>query len=172
VPNQTDQLLDELRIWVDSHRTGRAPLLNSRTLTAALTYPDLDQAFSTLCQASNPPYPSLDTIGALLDDNVELYCVNGQHSYIGKVAVMQYLQQQFLTNQPNFQPIDHHVDYFDSGNRGSVHGKANWSDYDPLDPTGAHIDGTIVYKFDFVKKNGGWLATKLWGTADHLKHHF
>ncbi len=130
---------------------------------------DLDSIFKSAVDAFNAR--DATTIINLCDDNVVLVAVKLQDHYCGKQKVSDYLDQQFKVNKPTFTPTTIVTTINPTGTVGHIIGTADWSDYDPNDPAGTHIDGSIRYAFNFVNRGPGWRISTLWGSADHLIHH-
>jgi ketosteroid isomerase-like protein len=130
---------------------------------------DLDSTFKSAVDAFNAR--DVNTIINLCDDNVVLVAVKRQDHYSGKAAVRAYLQNQFDVNKPTFTPTTINTTINPNGTVGHIIGTADWTDYDPNDPHGAQIDGSIRYAFNFVNRGNGWRISTLWGSADHLIHH-
>jgi ketosteroid isomerase-like protein len=129
---------------------------------------DLASTFKSAVDAFNGR--DLKTLMNLCDDNVVLTEVKQQRHYCGKDAIRAYLDQRFRVNKPTFTPNTTDTTINPAGTVGHIIGTADWTDYDPEDPDGARIDGTIRYAFNFVNRGDGWRISTLWGSADHLNH--
>jgi ketosteroid isomerase-like protein len=129
---------------------------------------DLASAFKSAVDAFNAR--DLTTLMDLCDDNIVVVGVKRQNHYCGKQAVSGFFADQFRVNKPAFTPTTSDTTINPTGTVGHIIGAADWTDYDPNNPQGAHIDCTIRYAFNFVNRGNGWLISTLWGSSDHLNH--
>jgi ketosteroid isomerase-like protein len=129
---------------------------------------DLASTFKSAVDAFNAR--DLTTLMNLCDESIVVVAVKRQDHYSGKQAVSAYFAEQFRVNKPTFTPTTSDTTINPTGTVGHIIGAADWTDYDPNDPQGAHIDGTIRYAFNFVCRGNGWLISTLWGSSDHLNH--
>jgi ketosteroid isomerase-like protein len=129
---------------------------------------DLASAFKSAVDAFNAR--DLTTLMNLCDDNVVLMAVERQDFYYGKKAVSAYFAEQFRVNKHTFTPTTSDTAINPTGTVAHIIGAAEWTDYPPNDPEGAHIDCILRYAFNFVSQGNGWLISTLWGSSDHLNH--
>ena len=127
---------------------------------------DLASAFKIAVDAFNAQ--DLTTLMTLCDNNVVVVGVHQQDPHCGKEAVAAFFTAQFQINKPRFTPTSTSTTINPDGTVGHIIGTADWTSYDPDNPQGAHLDGTICYAFNFVSRGNGWLISTLWGFADHL----
>jgi ketosteroid isomerase-like protein len=129
---------------------------------------DLASTFKSAVDAFNAR--DLTTLMNLCDDNVVVIAIRRQDHYCGKEAVAAYFAEQFRVNKPTCTPTTSDTTINPTGTVGHIIGSAEWTDYDPNDPQGTHVDGDIRYAFNFVNRGTGWLISTLWGSPDHLDH--
>ena len=122
---------------------------------------DLSSTFKSAVDAFNAR--DLETLMSLCDEGIVVVAVKRQGHYCGKSAVSAYFADQFRVNKPTFIPTTINTTINPTGTIGHIIGSADWTDYDPNDPQGEHIDGTIRYAFNFVSRGNGWLISTLWG---------
>ncbi len=99
-------------------------------------------------------------IGRFFDDNVVLVTVKTHTAYTGKTNVVNYLKNTEWPLKPQFKPTTIQVTESKSGTIALISGTAGWKDNDP------GPDGSILYAFNLILKNGKWLISTLWGSAD------
>jgi ketosteroid isomerase-like protein len=129
---------------------------------------DLASTFKSAVDAFNAR--DLATLMNLCDELIVVVAVKQQDHYCGKPAVAAYFADQFKVNKPTFTPTTCDTTINTTGTVGHIIGAADWTDYDPGDPQGAHIDDTIRYAFNFINRGNGWLISTLWGSSDQLIH--
>ena len=127
---------------------------------------DLSSTFKSAVDAFNAR--DLKTLMSLCDEGIVVVAVKRQDYHCGKPAVSAYFADQFRVNKPTFTPTTISTTINPTGSVGHIIGSADWTDYDPDDPQGAHIDDTIRYAFNFVCRGNGWLISTLWGSSDHF----
>ena len=106
----------------------------------------------------------------LCDDNIVVVGVQRQDHHCGKQAVSDYFADQFRINKPTFTPTTSDTTINPTCTVGHIIGAGDWTDYDPNDPQGVHIEGTIRYAFNFVCRGNRWLISTLWGSSDYLDY--
>lgn len=99
-------------------------------------------------------------IGRFFDDNVVLVTVKTLTAYTGKSNVVNYLKNTEWPLKPQFKPTTIQVIESKTGTIALISGTAAWKDNDP------GPDGSILYAFNLILKNGTWLISTLWGSAD------
>jgi ketosteroid isomerase-like protein len=129
---------------------------------------DLASAFKSAVDAFNAR--DLATLMNLCDDNIVVVGIQQQDHHCGKQAVSAYFADQFRVNKPTFTPTTSDTTINPTGTVGHIIGAADWTDYDPNDPQGVHIDGTIRYALNFVSRGNGWLISTLWASSDYVDH--
>lgn len=129
---------------------------------------DLLSAFKIAIDAFN--LRDSTTLMNLCDDNIVVVGVERQECYCGKTPVSAYFAKQFRVNKPTLRPTTCDTTINPTGTIGHIIGTADWSDYDPNDAQGAHVDGVIRYAFNFVNRGNGWLISTVWGACDHRNH--
>jgi ketosteroid isomerase-like protein len=129
---------------------------------------DLSSTFKSAVDAFNAG--DLTTLMSLCDEGIVVVGVKRQDHYCGKPAVSAYFADHFRVNKPTFIPTTIDTMINSTGTVGHIIGSADWTDYDPNDPQGVHIDDTIRYAFNFVSRGNGWLISTMWGSSDHLNH--
>ena len=126
---------------------------------------DLASAFKSAVDAFNAR--DLAILMNLCDDNVVVVGVKRQDPHCGRQAVSAYFADQFRVHRPTFTPTTSDTTINPTGTVGHIIGAADWTDYNPNDPQGAHINGIIRFAFNFVSRGNGWLISTLWGSSDH-----
>ena len=99
-------------------------------------------------------------IGLLFDDKVVLVTVNTHTPYTGKTNVVNYLKNTEWPLKPQFTPTTIQVTESKTGTIALISGTAGWKDNDK------GPDGSILYAFNLILKNGTWLISILWASAD------
>src|ERR1700694_2171376 len=98
---------------------------------------DLASTFKIAVDAFNAQ--DLTTLMTLCDDNVVVVAVKRQDHYCGKQAVAAFFATKYQANKPRFTPTTTNTTINPTGTVGHIIGAADWTDYDPYDPQGAHI---------------------------------
>jgi ketosteroid isomerase-like protein len=125
---------------------------------------DLASTFKSAVDAFNAR--DLANLLTLCDDNIVVVGFKRQECSYGKQAVSAFFAGQFRVNKPTFTPTTTDTTINPTGTVGHIIGAADWTDYDPNDPQGTHIDCTVRYAFNFVNRGNGWLISTLWGSSD------
>jgi ketosteroid isomerase-like protein len=146
---------------VDISKTPRIPFYK-----LVATGVDLASAFKSAVDAFNAR--DLKTLMSLCDEGIVVVAIKRQGYHCGKPAVSAYFADQFRVNKPTFTPITISTTINPMGTVGHIIGSGEWTEYDPDDPQGAHVDDTIRYAFNFVSRGNGWLISTLWGSSDHF----
>jgi ketosteroid isomerase-like protein len=126
---------------------------------------DLSSTFKSAVDAFNAR--DLAILMSLCDEDIVVVALKSQDHYCGKAAVSAYFADQFRVNKPIFIPTTINTTINSRATVGHIIGSADWTDYDPNDPQGMHIDGTVHYAFNFVSRGNRWLISTLWSSSDH-----
>src|SRR5262249_52713112 len=125
-------------------------------MTMGCTDDDLTDRFLECVSAFNAYDP---LIGRYLHPDVEIITVKQHTIYTPRQKVVDYLNAQYVKDQPHFEPNVGDASYHATvnGPKGTVRGVGFWIDNEVRPPAQPL---RLPYEFEFVCVNNSWLLSK------------